>query len=686
MKKIKLFFTLSILVCSFIKVQAQTDTTQLLKEVVVRAYFSEQPILRSPASVGILDLKQLNNQPNSTLVSAINTVPGVRMEERSPGSYRLSIRGSLLRSPFGIRNVKMYMDEFPLTDAGGNTYLNLLDAGSVNGIEILKGPEASIFGANSGGVILINPTDRNADNSLSANINGGSYGLFHEKVGLQQKWKDYQLNISQAYQRSDGYRQNSALQRSYMHTAHSWNYSPKGQLRALLMYSDLNYSTPGGLTAAQMAINPRGARPAAGPNPGAIEQHAGIYNTTFMGGLLNETKFSDNLKHVVSVFGMHTDFKNPFLTNYEVRDENSLGLRTFLELSGEKSSTSWRWDLGLEAQQTRSGISNYANNRGVRGTITSSDRLRANQSFAFTHFTFDFNQKLMAEAAASINFYNYKYGGLYPSVVALKKKEFDPKIMPRLALSYQFNGNFAWRASASKGYSPPTIAEVRASNNVVNTDLQPENGWNYETGFRFSGIQNRLWLDAVVFNYRLQDAIVRRVDATDTEYFINAGGTRQLGFESQLILWLIKPDNSGFIRGLQVRNSYTLSDFSFRNYKNATIDYSGNPLTGVPKTVLVSSIEVNMPMGLYAFAQHNYTSKISLNDANTASADAYHLGQLKAGWKKPGTTKLEIYAGIDNLFNADYSLGNDLNAFGSRYFNPSPKRNYYFGIATNIGR
>ena len=42
------------------------------------------------------------------------------MEERSPGSYRLSIRGSLLRSPFGVRNVKLYLDDFIFTDAGGN--------------------------------------------------------------------------------------------------------------------------------------------------------------------------------------------------------------------------------------------------------------------------------------------------------------------------------------------------------------------------------------------------------------------------------------------------------------------------------------------------------------------------------------------------------------------------------------
>ncbi len=112
------------------------------------------------------------------MVSALNTVPGVRMEERSPGSYRLSIRGSLLRSPFGVRDVKVYYDEIPLTDAGGNTYLNAIDVNSVQGIEVLKGPDGSLFGANSGGVVLVNPFGRNTDSYVSAGLSAGSYGLF----------------------------------------------------------------------------------------------------------------------------------------------------------------------------------------------------------------------------------------------------------------------------------------------------------------------------------------------------------------------------------------------------------------------------------------------------------------------------------------------------------------------------
>src|SRR5437879_3368193 len=114
------------------------DSTKHLTGATVTGYLIEQPILSVPASVSVLGPAQLNLQPQNSLVSAVNTVPGVRMEERSPGSYRLSIRGSLLRSPFGVRDVKIYYDEIPLTDAGGNTYLNAIDINSVQGVEVLK--------------------------------------------------------------------------------------------------------------------------------------------------------------------------------------------------------------------------------------------------------------------------------------------------------------------------------------------------------------------------------------------------------------------------------------------------------------------------------------------------------------------------------------------------------------------
>jgi iron complex outermembrane receptor protein len=41
---------------------------------------------------------------------------------------------------------------------------------------------------------------------------------------------------------------------------------------------------------------------------------------------------------------------------------------------------------------------------------------------------------------------------------------------------------------------------------------------------------------------------------------------------------------------------------------------------------------------------------------------------------------LELYSGVDNLLDESYSLGNDLNAFGGRFFQPAPGRNWYGGL------
>src|SRR5688572_8687722 len=77
-----------------------TDTTKLLEEVIVEAYQYGRALQDVPVSIGLLKEKDFERFNTSSLLPVINTVPGVRMEERSPGSYRLSVRGSSLRSPF----------------------------------------------------------------------------------------------------------------------------------------------------------------------------------------------------------------------------------------------------------------------------------------------------------------------------------------------------------------------------------------------------------------------------------------------------------------------------------------------------------------------------------------------------------------------------------------------------------
>ena len=65
-------------------------------------------------------------------------------------------------------------------------------------------------------------------------------------------------------------------------------------------------------------------------------------------------------------------------------------------------------------------------------------------------------------------------------------------------------------------------------------------------------------------------------------------------------------------------------------------------------------------------------------------AGAYQLLGARIGWKQTGNIagiKLGIYAGADNLLDENYSLGNDINANGGRYYNPAARRNYYAGLS-----
>ncbi|TKB96559.1 TonB-dependent receptor [Pedobacter cryotolerans] len=664
---------------------AQTDSVKRLNEINVKGYYNPQPILRALGAVSLLDSNQIINQPRNSLVSLVNTAPGVRMEERSPGSYRLSLRGSLLRSPFGIRNVKIYIDDFPLTDAGGNTYLNAIDMAGISSLEIYKGPEASIFGANTGGAVLINSLLKNK-NEVSLSTTAGSYGLFHQIASVNQNFQNYSFNFTGGYQRSDGYRANSALKRRYIQTSQAWDYSVKGKLKAFIFYSDLDYQTPGGLTAAQFAANPQAARPATPTLPSAIGQKAAIYNKTFFAGLSNNYVLNEHFNHVVALFYSNTDFKNPFITNYEKREENTFGLRSFIEFTALQNNIKYNIQGGLESSSTTTNVNNFTNAQGIAANLIASDDLKANQTFGFLKLNIDVNKKLLVELASSLNFFNYNYQSYFPVAVVEKNRNFSARLMPKLAASYLFNESVSFRASISKGYSPPTLAEVRSSDNIINNDLRAEAGWNYEAGLRYQTKNKRLNIDGNVFYFNLQDAIVRRLNENDTEFFINAGGTKQLGTELQSSYWLIKTTQNRFLNGLLMRNSFTYSRFKFDQFQNAGNDFSGNDLTGVPKHTVVSSLELNFSKRLFLFAQHNYTSSIPLNDANTAFAQKYHLVDIKTGIRdlSIGKTALAVSFGINNLLNQTYSLGNDLNAAANRYFNPAMKRNFYANIGLTL--
>lgn len=673
MNKILICFYLFIITGSF---TVKGQNTLKINEVKITSYLSRQNLLRSTNAAAVTDSTQLATYAATSLLPGLNSVPGIRMEERSPGSYRLSLRGSLLRSPFGVRNIKVYLNEYPLTDAGGNTYINVLAASGINTIEILKGPDGSLFGANSGGVVMINTAGQK--DKFFAGISGGSYGLIKEDIGITKQTGNHIFNINESYQHCDGYRQNSKLHRFSAQANDEWHYSKQNTLELLVLYSDLYYQTPGGLTQAQYTANPRLARQATATLPGAAEQKAAVYNKMIFGGITHSSSFNRWLEHRLAVFASNVDFKNPFITNFEVRSEKTYGLRTYFIISNRQSTKTFKWEyaIGIEAQQTRSAISNYQNNAGNKGSLIASGDIVNDQHFIFNRVQFDINKRFLIEAGLSINYYRYHF-----TDSATLTRRFDPQWMPRLAFNYLLLKNLAVRGSASRGYSPPTTAEIRPSDNNIYQQLNPEKGLNIEAGIRYTAITNKLWIDIAAYHYKLTDAIVRQQNALGEEFFINAGGTAQNGLEMQVKYIITSKKQHAILQRITLSNSSTLNDSRFTNYIASNTDYSHKNITGVPKFCFVNTLLVEISRQYYLTASHNYTSSIPLNDANVYFANPYNIVQLKAG-KIFSFSKfrLELYAGIDNLLNDRYSLGNDLNAAGNRFFNAAPARNYFAGI------
>ena len=654
----------------------------ILQEVTVQAFNTRLQWKAVPAAVATITSKEINRYANTSLVPILNTVPGVRMEERSPASYRLSVRGSLLRSPFGVRNVKVYWNDIPLTDGGGNTYLNLVDMNQLTAAEILKGPAASMYGAGTGGALLLRSDlafSNTSQNRYSAGMTGGSYGLFAERVSWQYNAKYFASSLQQSHQQSDGYREQSATRKEAIKWQAAWQWK-KQQIKFLFFYTDLFYQTPGGITLAQMLANPKLSRQPAGTLPGSVQQQAAIYNKTIFGGIHHEIAVGELFVIKSFITGNNTSFKNPFITNYEKRTEDNLGAGTNLIFRQKTARTDFQWMNGVEWLYNHSSINDFGNRAGVADTVQFKDNVFINQWFAFSQMQYTIGDKWNVTAGISLNNQSFKYKRLTDPNSAYANKNIHAVLTPRFAVLYRINKDISLYALAAKGFSPPALAEVRPSDGNFYGDLLAEYGWNYEAGIKGELLDQRLQFDVASYFFTLQNAIVRRNNAAGAEYFVNAGSIKQNGIEALIKFQLLKKITR-FISGIYVWSSYSYQPYRFTNYEQTTNNYSGNELTGVPRNIWLSGIDIETRKGIYANLSLNSTSALPLTDANDAYAGAYQLLQIKTGYHcKQKEKQLDFFVGIDNLLNKNYSLGNDINAAGKRYYNPAAGRNIFGGV------
>ena len=672
-------------------VSAQTtpgiDSARTLENIIVTAYEQNRSLIDVAAPVSVIGQAQLNRFGNMSILPALNMTPGVSMEERSPGSYRLNIRGSSLRSPFGVRDVKIYLNDIPLTDPSGNTYLNQLSFYNFNSIEIIKGPASSLYGAGIGGAMLIHTLPTVWHDGISLAYTTGSFNTNNINVNVKTGDSARQNSFNYSHQTSDGYRQQSGMRRDIATWESVLKVNNKQTLHAYMSYSDLYYQTPGGLTLAQYNADPKQARPGAGSQPGAVQNKAAVYQKTFLAGFTNEYVFNDHWHNTTSLYGSYTDFINPGIRVYEYRKEPHFGGRSVFEYKKDIGETAFQLDFGTEAQKGFFNTRDYGNKLGVADSLQSDDNLNNWQYMFFAQANFELPHGWTITAGVSMNKSSIQDVDLYSRPSTTQERIFKNQLPPHVAVLKQIEKNVSVYGSVARGFSPPTVSEVLRSDGLFGTNLQPEDGMDYEVGIKGTLLRNKLYFDVSGFLFDLKNTIVQRIDTNGVYYYVNAGSTKQNGVETYASYQLVDMPHH-FISSANVWGSYAWHDFHYGNFKQLTADYSKNELPGAAPNVVVAGLDLMSKTGCYMNVTYNYTDKIALNDANSAYTSSYNLLGIKLGYKKDFIIKIraEIFAGAENIFNTKYSLGNDFNAAAGRYYNAAPGRNYYAGLAFRFNK
>ncbi|WEK17533.1 MAG: TonB-dependent receptor [Candidatus Pedobacter colombiensis] len=669
-----------------LNVQLDADGVSL-NEVRVAGYNSNKTSKETAGAIAVITAKDINRGSAVSLQSALNAIPGVRMEQSTLSEARISIRGNGVRSAYGIRNIKIYVNEIPVTEADGTTRIEALDVNSIGRAEVIKGPASSIYGAGTGGVINFQlQRSPYQEQSLEASGLIGANGLHRLATTYRSGGDKVNSYVSYGWQEYDGYREHSNDMRRFLTGNFQLFPSDKRIITLLVNRTTQHSQIPGSLTADQVAANPLQA------NATNLDKEAGRYQTWTRIGLGQQYRFNDQFSNTTSVFTYFYDLNHPLPYAYIRNFYQSYGGRTRFSYDPGFSTFPTRFTVGAEFNEGLTKGTQYVNNQGKEGAINGNVDYQNTQYSVFYQSETALTPKTTLTLGLSYNSLRYDVNDyLKQNQSGLKK--FNPQATPRIALSHTFSPELSLHASVSTGFSPPSSSEIKNVDGSINPTLQAEKGINYELNAKGNLLKSRLEYDLAIFKMDMKGELIAQSIQQGITIYNNAGKTSHNGAELSLSYQILKPEDQNEVLSLRPFVAVTYSDFKFKDYKTlnaqneVTAIYNGNKLTGIAPWVFNAGVDMETKVGLYFYGSYYYSDRLPLNDANSAYNPSYEVVNAKLGYKKQIFKCLEtnLYAGLDNILNKSYSSIVSLNAVGfggaqPAYFNPSPKRNGYAGL------
>lgn len=684
---------------------AQTPSPQLsdaaamptLDEVIVTSTRQNTTQWDVPASVQVIDRSAFNNNVQVNLSEGLGAVPGLQVRNRQnyAQDLQLVMRGFGARSTFGVRGIRIYVDDIPATMPDGQAQTSHLDLFSLGRVEVMNGPLSGMYGNASGGVMLAYTEEGQSPPSISTSVAFGSdgvrrYGIRAQgatgaEVGVQN------YSLSATHFETDGYRQHAEAKKGLANAKLGIGLQDGSTLKIIASHVDVQAQDPLGLTRAQMDQDRR-------QSPVAEQ-----YNTrktvrqSQLGLVWDKQLNADQQLHVMGYWGQRGNRQYqsipsaPQLSNSGhsggvIDLQRGYGgvdarLTTALNIAGRDAMviTGLSYD---RMQDQRRGYQNFiAPNDtvyGVKGALRRDESNRVTSVDPYAQGTLWLSEQWSVDASLRYSQVRFRSQDHYLANGDDSGAVRYSAWLPSAALRWQATDDLSLYASVGRGFETPTTNELayRPRNAAgqeqlgLNLDLKPARSTSWEVGSKWRVHEEGL-LTAALFAIGTKDDIVSAESVNGKASFRNAAKTRRTGLELSYRQNLLEHAK------LELAYSYTRARFGHA----AGELFSGQRLPGVPAQSAFASLRWAPALGWQAGADVQALSRIAVNDANSQYANGFATLGLSAGYVwKLGDWQWQWFARVDNALDKKYVGSVIVNDGNSRFYEPAAGRQWSSGL------
>ncbi len=677
-------------------VNYQTNSIQ------VRGLYNGKSLLRTPGSIATLVTKDFLRNSQTYLENSFNLLPGVRMELRNINTgARIILRGYGNQNNVNGIGYKAYYNDIPLTDADGTTNLDDIDFATLGRVEVFRGPVSSVYGTGIGGVVNLLSEKAPEGTTIRQSLLTGSNGLFRTttSVGIGNDKTNILFNYGQ--QRTDGYRMNSKSKKDFWDLNATIYNIPKSTITLFAQYTKSNDQLSGQVDSLGLINYPDSA------DVSYIKNNSHSELESIRLGLTQEYTFSRLLSNKTTFFIGTQEIGQSVASILTKTNRSNFGLRTAFIYTPQIGNVAARFTLGLEGIKNIIYQKSYNLTNGALSTLRTDQELKPMQWNVFGGIELTLAKNTLMVFSASSNFITYDNedlratGGGYINQSGFKV--FKPVVTPRWVVNHLISKNVSVYSNYSMGYAQPgTNQFIITQNGKINDDVKPEMSNTFEVGAKASLLKQALYFDFAFFNMEVSDKLIFQTFpavGAQPSYttFVNSGSVNFTGMEVTINYAYI-PKQKSFLQLIRPFLSYTLnssrnSDLkSDNNNATTTKDYTNLRVSGLPKNILNTGLDIEAGGGFYLNLTDMFTDRMPITLDNTVFSDSYNLVNIRTGFRKVfGENKsprfsMDIYGGTNNVFNTRYAQFvvinlTPVNNVAPRYFTPGPKSTLYGGIS-----